>query len=45
MKRISFDLDGTAWKYRNLFSKLAHLFKSSGHVLDATEHGQVIRIR
>ena len=28
---ISFDLDGTAWKYRREFSALAHILKSSGH--------------
>ncbi len=29
--KISFDLDGTAWKYRKEFSALAHILKTSGH--------------
>lgn len=29
--KISFDLDGTAWKYRKEFSALAHILKVSGH--------------
>jgi hypothetical protein len=44
--RISFDLDGTAWKYREIFSKLAHLFKSSGHEVGIlTAHGENLRQR
>lgn len=29
--RVSFDLDGTAWKYRRFFRLLAHALKNAGH--------------
>ena len=29
--KVSFDLDGTAWKYRDLFSELAHALVARAH--------------
>lgn len=29
--KVSFDLDGTAWKYRRFFRLLAHALKDAGH--------------
>ena len=44
--RISFDLDGTAWKYRKEFSALAHLLKNSGHEIGIlTAHSPALKFR
>lgn len=33
--RVSFDLDDTAWKYREFFRELAHSLKARGHEVGA----------
>lgn len=42
--KISFDLDGTAWKFREAFKELAHCFKARGHEVGIlTGHDDTIR--
>lgn len=42
--KVSFDLDDTAWKYRNFFSTLAWALKRDGHQVGIlTGHDDAIR--
>ena len=44
--KISFDLDGTAWKYRKEFGALAWLLKKAGHEIGIlTAHGEELKDR